>query len=217
MNKVSNNKKNDRLIITMGLLMIISVITFFGSGFIMMNTSSYDYDETMTITLITLISFVVSVVLFIVLMNVCGKEMEEEKGSWLERAFRDKNIKKDDIKFNLKKSAIGFINKELLYTNDKRLFYLEINKNANENKISEIKLNDILKLDLECTTMEHNRKRIIALTTTYDNIKSITDVQIKIITDYRIYSIELDKTKESVDKATQFKLTLDRELKALNK
>lgn len=216
MDKASNNKKSDRVLMVMWVIMIISLITFFVSGFITMNLDSYDYDSSMTNSLIVLVSFVVFVVSTIVAVIVNDKTMKEEKGNWLDNAFNDNNIKNEDIKFSLKKSLVGLTNKELFYTNDKRLFYLEINSSASTNKIIEIKLSDILKLDLECTTLEHNRKRIIALTTTYDNIKSITDVRIKIITEDEIYSIELDKTKESIDKATQFKLTLERELKALN-
>lgn len=211
MEKVSEKEKVHRLTTKLFIVSIISGVVFLISALII---TISDVTDILAITV--LVSAIIGIGSFALFCSLSSASMKEEKEDWLDTVLKEHNIKNEDIKFSLKKSSMELLNKELLYTNDKRLFYLEINKNVNENKISEIKLNDILKLDLECTTMEHNRKRIIALTTTYDNIKSITDVQIKIITDYRIYSIELDKTKESVDKATQFKLTLDRELKALN-
>lgn len=209
--------KRGKIEVMLFLSAIISGIVFLVSLFWWnANSDYYSYDESMRWCLFIFISLAISIILFIIWFVMTSKTMKEDKGKWLDTAFNEYNIKNEDIKFVLKKSSIEFINKELLYTKHKRLFYLEVNKNTNESKMIEIKLNDILKLDLECTTLEHNRKRIIALTTTYDNIKSITDVRVKIITEDKIYSIELDKTKESVDKATQFKLTLDRELKALN-
>lgn len=205
--------KRDKIEIILFLSAIISGIVFFIILF--WPDDNYDYESIGRFPFM-FVSLVIFIVLFIIWFIMSNKTVKKEKGNWLDKAFNDNNIKNEDIKFSLKKSLVGLTNKELFYTNDKRLFYLEINSSASTNKIIEIKLSDILKLDLECTTLEHNRKRIIALTTTYDNIKSITDVRIKIITEDEIYSIELDKTKESIDKATQFKLTLDRELKALN-
>lgn len=211
MEKVSEKEKVHRLTTKLFIVSIISGVVFLISALII--TIS---DVTDIIAITVLVSAIIAIGSFALFCSLSSASMKEEKEDWLDTVLKEHNIKNEDIKFSLKKSSTELLSKELLYTHDKRLFYLEGSSNVNESKLSEIKLNDILKLDLECTTMEHNRKRIIALTTTYDNIKSITDVQIKIITDYRIYSIELDKTKESVDKATQFKLTLDRELKALN-
>lgn len=206
-------KKSDNRIGILFLLVIISFIIFLiclfsGNA----NSDYYSYEESMRSSLMTFGSLFVFIVLFITWFIISSTTMKKEKENWMEISFNKNNIEQDKIKFLLKKSSEDFINKQLLYTNDKRLFYLELNK-----RIKEIELNNILKIDVECVSKEKNQKRIIALTTTYDNIKSIVEVNLKIITEDEIYNIKLDTSKESIDKVNQFKLILDRELELLNK
>lgn len=211
------NRKKDRMIIVFGLLTLVSFIASIVCGIKGYYGSFYSYEEESFNALLTLGSFFCFILSLITLAIISSKSTKAENIQWKSQAFGDNNIRDEDIKSAFRSTFIGTISNELLYTDDRRLFYFENGySNTNNNKSEEIKLEDILNIDLECTISEKNRKRIVALTTTYDNIKSITDVKIKIITEEKIYTINLDKTKESIEKATQFKLTLERELKALD-
>ncbi|MDB8802750.1 hypothetical protein PN294_11155 [Romboutsia sp. 1001216sp1] len=131
--------------------------------------------------------------------------------SWMKEAYKQNDIDDFKMEFILKSALAQYPDKQLLYTKDKRLFCLEMHKG-----VKQIELNSILKVDVECTTMEKNRQRIVALTTTFDNIKSVVGLKVKVITDRDVYNIELDPSPATIDKAKQCQLILERDLKALN-
>lgn len=142
--------------------------------------------------------------------KIIGNGVNKDK-SWMKKVYEDNNIDDFKMEFILKSALAQYPDKQLLYTKDKRLFCLEMHKRAKQ-----IELSSILKVDVECITMERNRKRIVALTTTYDNVKSVVGLNIKIITGREVYNIELDPSPATIDKAQQCKLILDRDLKVLN-
>ena len=95
MSKSLGNKKSDKLLMIMGSLMLISFITFWVYAF----KDSYNYDESMRNALLVVVSAIVFVVSFIVFGVLSGKAIKGERGGWLDTAFRDNNIKNEDIKF----------------------------------------------------------------------------------------------------------------------
>lgn len=142
--------------------------------------------------------------------KIIGHGVNKDK-SWMKEVYEENNIDDFKMEFILKSALAQYPDKQLLYTKDKRLFCLEMHKG-----VKQIELKSILKVDVECTTVEKNRQRIIALTTTFDNIKSVVGLKIKVITDREVYNIELDPSPATIDKAKQCQLILERDLKALN-
>lgn len=136
---------------------------------------------------------------------------DNENYSWIREARKDNNIDDYKVEFTLQNALVQYPDKQLLYTKDKRLFLLEMHKG-----VKQIELKDILNIEVECTTMERNRQRIVALTTTFDSIKSIVGLKVKIITGRDVYNVELDTNPATIDKAKQCQLILERDLKALN-
>lgn len=154
-----------------------------------------------------------TIIILLIMMGVsCVNQDTLDTEDWINKVFNENDINQDDIKILLKKELSEVQNKQLVYTNDQRLFYLEVNKSINQ-----INIANILRIDINCECIEKNVKRIIALTTTFDNIKSIVSCNIKIITDNEILNVEIDTDRDTIDKANQFKLLIDRELELLNK
>lgn len=151
-----------------------------------------------------------AIVSFILIVVLSGDApVQDHNSNWRDSRLTLHGVRKGgNLKFSLKSSSN---NNEVVYTTGKRLFYLEY-----PNSVEEIRLEDVLQIDVEVLVTERNRQKIVALTTTFNNIQSINAVILKIITDSNIYQIGLDRNREAIDKANQFKLTVERDLKTLN-
>lgn len=167
--------------------------------------SYLEYTKGQINAVITLLSCMISIILFVISVMMCSSIAKKEDVDWLDVSFSENGIIDENIKFRLSNSLRKI---QLIYTQDKRLFYVNIDTKT----IEELIISDILNIDIECAFMEKNQRRVVALTTTYDNIKSLTEVTFKVITENKIYNINLGVSKEVIDRANQVKLILNKEM-----
>ena len=134
-------------------------------------------------------------------------EKREKIKIWRDSVFSKYGIDLNEVKFNIK--SMNSILVYLLYTNDKRLFVI----NEDKQIIKQIELNKILKVDTQANIEEKQKQQVIALTTTFYTTQKVLSYILKITTEDNTFTLVLSPTSENKECIERFKLMLERDIK----
>lgn len=145
----------------------------------------------------------------IVLFCIWSKKQDknlDKINRWKKIAFSKNKINVNEIKFQIKSMNDSLV--YLLYTNDKRLFFV----NENKEYINQILLDKILKVETQANIEENQKQKVIALTTTFYTTQKVLSYIIKIITEDNTITILTAPTFENKESIERFKLLLERDI-----
>lgn len=147
---------------------------------------------------------VISITIFLVYKSI---KQEDKNKEWENNELNKLNIKKEDISIEIRNRNIF---KSLLYLKDKRLFFIFSEKEI----FKEIKIRDILKVEIETIEEHKGKQKIMALTPQYNIIEKIIGVRIKIITKEETYKVYIDGNSlfEAKEKMERLKAILEKEI-----
>lgn len=135
-----------------------------------------------------------------------GNKNLDKKNKWRKDAFEQNGIDASGIKFQIKNMNNAFT--YLVYTNDKRLFFV----NENKEHINQIALNKILKIETQANIQEKQKQQVIALTTTFYTTQKVLSYILKIITEDNTIIIKTFPTSENKEIIERFKLLIERDI-----
>lgn len=135
-----------------------------------------------------------------------GNKNLDKRNKWRKDAFEQNGIDANGIKFQIKNMNNAFI--YLVYTNDKRLFFV----NENKEYINQIALNKILKIETQANIQEKQKQQVIALTTTFYTTQKVLSYILKVITEDNTIIITTFPTYENKEIIERFKLLIERDI-----
>ena len=147
----------------------------------------------------------IAITMFVIWCKYTDKENEKIK-SWKESMYLNNNVDEKNIKFKITENIVSIY---LVYFNNKKLFFVN-----EENRIfNEIKLNEILKIDIQVITQEKTKQEILTLTPTFHTQRTILSYRLKIITEGKTTIITVAPTYDNKELLERFKLVLERDIK----
>lgn len=165
---------------------------------------------------ISFLPLIISIVCFIIggIFLSVDDSNQEKKNKEIKNKFNNDFMKKmnlntDSIKFEIQQNNNSL--EYLIYTNEKRLFFVNITKE----QIKELLLNEILKIDIQVTTQEKTKQEILTLTPTFHTQKTILSYHLKIITEKETIIITVAPTYNNKELLERFKLVLERDIKEI--
>lgn len=187
------------------VLMLIGLLSF---GY-------FFYQMTMPYS-ISFLPLIISVVCFIIggIFLSVDDSNQEKKNKEIKNKFNNDFMKKmnlntDSIKFEIQQNNNSM--EYLIYTNEKRLFFVNITKE----QIKELLLNEILKIDIQVITQEKTKQEILTLTPTFHTQRTILSYRLKIITESETTVITVAPTYNNKELLERFKLVLERDIKEI--
>lgn len=153
-------------------------------------------------------------VIFFIIGCICywiNDTNEEKKNNEIKNKFNNNFIQKMNLDVNSIKFKIqnGDGMEYLAYTNEKRLFFVNITKE----QIKELFLNEILKIDIQVITQEKTKQEILTLTPTFHTQRTILSYRLKIITESETTVITVAPTYNNKELLERFKLVLEKDIK----
>lgn len=149
----------------------------------------------------------IAITMFVIWCKYTDKENEKIK-SWKNSMYLNNNVDEKNIKFKITENIVSIY---LIYFNNKKLFFVN-----EENRIfNEIKLNEILKIDIQVITQEKTKQEILTLTPTFYTQRTILSYRLKIITEDKTTIITVAPTYDNKELLERFKLALERDIKEI--
>ncbi|MGL4802040.1 MAG: hypothetical protein ACRC18_07215 [Cetobacterium sp.] len=175
-------------------------------------------------SVILFILFILCMVVFFSLL-IQRDKVRHSGEDWFNNTLKSLELNKYENTFILNNSINNLTAENLLiYTSSDYIYVV----NKIRQTVKKVSKSDILNVDLNIYTTQKNVKRLIALTSTYDNKVNVTGLELKITTRTETHVFLMIADGKNVDKVTMFdkpkliddanrcKLILEDDIKKLN-
>lgn len=154
--------------------------------------------------------FLLWIVIILIGIFIYVGETDKESMNKINSELSRSGVSQDDIKISLISEGI------LILTNDNKVFA----SNSTNGKVQYIDIENVLDISSRLHVTSKNKKRLIALTSTYDSNTRVEGVELKLRTEmntFKVYYGSLgSQSNDIIDKVERFELIVKREINKVN-